>query len=69
MSQAGDEEVPTLNGGRHLVQEVESFRKVPKFKFVNKSDICVNLKLESTNHEPDFGTLDPGGLQRRVFQG
>lgn len=53
------------------MQEVESLRKVPKFKFVNKSDICVNLKLDSTNHESDFGPLDPGDqgkLKRGVFQ-
>lgn len=64
-------QVSPLKSGRHLVQEVESLRKVPKFKFVNKSDICVNFKLDSTNHESDFGPLDPGDqgkLKRRVFQ-
>lgn len=30
-----------------------------KSKFVNKSDICVNFKLDSTDHEPDFGLLEP----------
>ena len=37
-------EVSALKGGRHLLQEEESLRKVPKTKFVNKSGICVNLK-------------------------
>ena len=38
LSQAGDEEMSAIKGGRHLLQEVESFRKVPKTKSVNKRD-------------------------------
>lgn len=38
LSQIGDEEESALKGRRHLLQEVESLRKVPKFKFVNKRD-------------------------------
>lgn len=59
LRQAGDEEVSALKGGRRLLQEAKSLRKVPKSKFVNKGDICVNLKLDSTDHEPDFGLLEP----------
>lgn len=38
LSQAGDEEMSAIKGGRHLLQEVESLRKVPKTKSVNKRD-------------------------------
>ena len=38
LSQAGDEEMSALKGERHLLQEVESLRKVPKTKSVNKRE-------------------------------
>lgn len=61
LSQAGDEEMSAIKGGRHLLQEVESLRKVPKTKSVNKRDKEFGLtKLDSTDLQSDFGLLDPG---------
>ena len=57
LSQAGDEKMSAIQGGRHLLQEVESLRKVPKTKSVNKFGLT---KLDSTDLQSDFGLLDPG---------
>lgn len=61
LSQAGDEKMSAIQGGRHLLQEVESLRKVPKTKSVNKRDKQFGLtKLDSTDLQSDFRLLDPG---------
>lgn len=61
LSQAGDEKMSAIKGGRHLLQEVETLRKVPKTKSVNKRDKQFGLtKLDSTDLQSDFRLLDPG---------
>lgn len=51
----------------------QSLRKVPKSKFVNKGDICVNLKLDSTDQTMNLtlgsSSQDCRKLEGRAFQG